>query len=179
MIYNDRTGKYTTYKFQRTKESTRATCTILDSVNMPTNNLIIGKHLQIPIIHFNILIRLHIQRHVCTSLTVSVSNSGQPVKCASKYHTKKPWNKIHCWIPAQSTHNYILLHTPTIIHTKKRFALAYHLHKKIPSTTKLSHSALLHTRTLLHYALCKMIYKYVRWYWWYFWCNCDILDYIS
>ena len=31
----------------------------------------------------------------------------------------------------------------------------------------------------VHHALVICIIKYIRWYWGYFWCNCDILDKIS
>ena len=82
------------------------------------NHIINRKLPCVPIIQFYILLWFHIWRRFCASLSVRVSDSGQPVKCAIKYHTNNPCHILHRFIPEHSTHHFKLLYTPTTIHSK-------------------------------------------------------------
>ena len=89
VIYNYWVGKTTTSKCQHTIKPMINVRMIIVYVHVTTNNLIIGKLLSVPIIHFNILVWFYIIRRVQTNLSVKVSNSGHPVKCARKYCRNK------------------------------------------------------------------------------------------
>ena len=97
------------------------TCALPYYVHMTTYNQINQRRPRVTIIQFYILIWFHIQIHFHASLSVWVSSSGHTVKCTIKYITKNPFNKLHHCIPACSTWNHTLLHTPTILHMKKYF----------------------------------------------------------
>ena len=76
------------------------------------------KRLRVPNIHFYILVKVNIWRNVCSSLSVRVSNSGQPVNCSRKCFTNKPCDNLHNCIPELSTLHHTILHTHTVKHTK-------------------------------------------------------------
>ena len=133
----DPVGKNTIYKLQHPKYSTRNARTLLYYVPITTYNIINWKRLCVPVIHFYKLLRFRIRRHFSASLPVRVFDSGQPVNCASKYHTKNICQKLHLCIPARPTRHYTLLDTPNILHTKTLLAPACHPHKKILSKAKL------------------------------------------
>ena len=109
---------------------------------MAVYNWIIYKCPRILIMHFYRLVWFHIQRRFCASLYIRVSNSGEPVTYTRQFCTNKPGHKLHRYMPAGSTIQYILLNNNTIIHWKKTFASACHLRKKISLKKKLSHSSL-------------------------------------
>ena len=121
---------------------------LLTNVPMTTYNKINWKRRPILIIHFYKLVWFHKKRCFRASLSIRLSDSGQPIKCARKYCTNKPCHKLHHYIPAHSTCHYTLLHNLTIIHAKRFLVPACHLHKKISSDTKLSHFPLLHPQTI-------------------------------
>ena len=91
-------------------------------VGMDTYNKTNEKSPRIPIINFYILIKFNIQGKFCASLSVRISDSGQPVNCARKYCTKRNCPNINTYKQAQfknyCTH-HTLLHTHAIQHTKK------------------------------------------------------------
>ena len=100
---------------------------------MAMYNRINCKFQQVIIMHFYRLVWFHIWRRFRVSLYIRVSNSDQHVAYARQFFTKNPGHKIYSFVSAGSTRHYILLHDPMIIHTKKYFKTARHLHKKISS----------------------------------------------
>ena len=60
----------------------------------------------------------------------------------------KPWQKLHHCVPERLTCHYTFLHYPKILYMKTLFKPACHMHKKISSDAKPSHSLLLHPGTL-------------------------------
>ena len=91
---------------------------LLFYVHMTTYNWVNCKCPWVITVYFYRLIWFHIWRHFCTSLSVGLYNSGQPVTSARKYCKNNPCHKLYGFTPEGSTHHYTLLHTPTIIHTK-------------------------------------------------------------
>ena len=98
--------------------------------------------------HFYRLVKFHIQRCFSASLSVRVSNAGQPVTHARKYCTNKPCHKPYCFILSGSKRRYTLTRNPTILYTQTFSVPVCHLCKKILSKTKISDSSLLQPREL-------------------------------
>ena len=111
-------------------------------------NRINYKFPRVIIMHFYRLIWFHIWRRFLVSLSIRVSDSDQPVTYARQFFTNNPGHKIYSFVSAGSTRHCILIHNPMVIHMKKNFTTARHLHKKISSKKKLSHSLLLHPQVL-------------------------------
>ena len=106
------------------------------------------QYLQVPTIHFYIIINFHIQRHFSARLSVRVSNSVQTIKCTIKYFINNTYHRLHHYIPERSTQHHTILHITKILHMKSFFMPACHLRRKISHETKLSHYTLLHPYTL-------------------------------
>ena len=79
------------------------------------------------------IVWFRIWRRFHNSLSLRVSNSGQPVPYARHFCTKNTGYKIYHCLPEISTRHYILLHNPTTLHMKTFFAPACHQRKKISS----------------------------------------------
>ena len=124
---------------------------LLYYIHMNAYNQLNYRRLLVPIIHFCILIWVHIWRHFCTSLSVRVFNSGHPVQWAIKYCMKNPCRDIHHYILALSTQHHKLINTHKIqqITYEAFFAPAYHMHQKISYKINLSHFTLLNFGTRL------------------------------
>ena len=93
-------------------------CTLLYYAHITKYNWTNFKCLRVLIMHICKLVRFHIQRNFCASLSVRVSNPGQPVTYTRKFCKNKPGHKIYLYMPSGSTRHYILLYNPKIIHTK-------------------------------------------------------------
>ena len=89
----------------------RNICMLTDYFHIPTYNLINGKSLRVPIIHFYIL-QFNIQRHFHAILFVRVSYSVQTVKCARKMVQTIPvttYKNTYQHDPHAIIHFYILI----------------------------------------------------------------------
>ena len=67
---------------QRTGSFTRKVCALLYYVHRARYNKTHFKRLHVLFLHFYIIVWFHIKRRFCTSLSVRVSDSGQPVTYA-------------------------------------------------------------------------------------------------
>ena len=114
---------------------------------MTAYNIINYKYPCVLIVHFYRLVQFHTQRGFCASIYVKLSNSGHPVMYSRQFCINKPGQKIYLCMSTRSTRHHMLLHNPTILHTKTFFAPACQPRKKISSNTKLSQSSLIHPRS--------------------------------
>ena len=78
MLYNNSVGKNTMSKCQRTDEFTRKLCSIIYYVPMNTYNIITCNCLRV-------LVKFHTKISFHASLSIRVSDSGHPVKCARQF----------------------------------------------------------------------------------------------
>ena len=131
-------------KYKHTKVFTSKLCALLYYVHMKMYIRINCNFPRVIIFHLYILVRFHTQRLFRTSLSVRVSDPGHPVVYSRQFFTNKPGHKIYLCMLVRSKQHNTLLHNPTILHTKTCFVLDSHIHQKISSKTKLSHSSLIH-----------------------------------
>ena len=139
-LCRNRAKKNTTFEILALIKSTINISALLYYVHMTTCNKSDEKCPRVTIIHFYILVWFNIRRHFCTTLYVRVSDSGQPVNCAIKYHTEITCHKLHTYTLARFTYHRTLLNNHMIQHTETFFAPACHLQQTISYDKNLSQS---------------------------------------
>ena len=136
--------KYITFEKLCSIYSTWNFFLLLNYIHMTPYNLINEKHLRVPIIHFYIIVWFNIQIYFRARLSIKVSDSFQPIKCAIKYCNKITCHNLHNYTPERFICHHTILHTYTIQITKKFVAPACLLRQKTLYKINLSQSTQLH-----------------------------------
>ena len=121
MLCSERTGKQTPHSKYYVYSNLWNVRVFLYYVYIPMYTLINKKRPCVSIIHFYILVWLNIQGNFISSLSVRVSNSGQPFNSSSKYCIKTNNFNIYTYPKSRFTPHcthHTLLYTRTVQHTK-------------------------------------------------------------